>query len=330
MVRFSFTLVLGWMLPGIGLGGVAKEVYQQASPGVVLVLGANGATAGSGGSGSIVSETGLVLTNAHVVLDAGGRLYERIFVFLKPERLTGDISRDLKRRFVARVRAISPVGELDLAVLQIERAPSALHWIGLGDSTQVEVGEDVFAIGHPEQGGLFTLSAGIISSQIANFDQVRGKDVFQTSAALNRGNSGGPLLNERGELIGVNTAVARVASDGSPIADINFALKAGVVSAWLKGKGVVLSRTRGRGAARPAAPTVVRPHRVTRPTRSELHTMSSAAYHGGGASSDAGKTVGGTGYRTSKRPFSFDQLIAEQFKELEDLMGEMRRRIKGR
>jgi serine protease Do len=104
----------------------------------------------------------------------------------------------------------------------------------------------VVAIGHQEQGGLWTLTTGVISAEVDNFNCVKGKQVFHTETGLNRGNSGGPLLDGEGWMIGVNTAIARVASDGLPITSIGFSLKSSVARPWLREQGVGFELDKGR------------------------------------------------------------------------------------
>ena len=78
-----------------------------------------------------------------------------------------------------------------------------------------------------------------ISAEVDNFNGVKGKHVFQTETGLNRGNSGGPLVDSEGRMIGVNTAIARVAPDGMPITSISFSLKSSVAKQWLREQGAV-------------------------------------------------------------------------------------------
>ncbi len=143
------------------------------------------------GSGVIFSEDGFILTNNHVV--AGGR---NVRVTLHD-----------KREFEAEVVGRDP--STDLAVLRIqgENLPS----ITLGDSDHVQVGDWVMAIGNPLR-LRSTITAGIVSAlgrdvQIIN-DQMRIESFIQTDAAINKGNSGGALVNASGELVGINTAIA--------------------------------------------------------------------------------------------------------------------------
>ena len=117
---------------------------------------------------------------------------------------------------------------LDLALLKLDGPPGPFPVLELDDSDRAEIGDRVVAIGHPEQGGLWTLTTGTISAEFENFNATKGKSVFQTETGLNRGNSGGPLLDTYGRMIGVNTAIARVAPDGLPITSISFSLKSNV------------------------------------------------------------------------------------------------------
>ncbi|MBF2000334.1 MAG: trypsin-like peptidase domain-containing protein [Synechococcales cyanobacterium M58_A2018_015] len=142
------------------------------------------------GSGFIVSSDGTILTNAHVVADA-----DRVTVILKDGR-----------RFDGVVRGVDEV--TDLAVVKING--SGLPVASLGDSDQVEVGDWAIAVGNPF--GLDnTVTLGIVStlnrsSAMAGIPDKR-LDFIQTDAAINPGNSGGPLLNQNGEVIGINTAI---------------------------------------------------------------------------------------------------------------------------
>merc|ERR1711991_1145963 len=106
--------------------------------------------------------------------------------------------------------------DLDLAILKVKNL-SELSSIEFGDSEKISIGDPVLAIGHPEHGGLWSLTSGRIGSIIKNHGNIDGRNVFQTEASLNRGNSGGPLLNEYGEMIGINTSIARESKDGLAI-----------------------------------------------------------------------------------------------------------------
>src|SRR5687768_13532081 len=110
-----------------------RDIYEQASPAVVMVMGHSDAgKSGSGGTGSIIQADGLVLTNAHVVIEERtGRPYPRLSVFLKPPRVTGDSKIDLARMVRAQVVAYSM--PLDLALLRLDDAPFPLPVVALGE-----------------------------------------------------------------------------------------------------------------------------------------------------------------------------------------------------
>lgn len=144
------------------------------------------------GSGFIIDGDGLILTNAHVVSDA-----DRVTVTLKDGRT-----------FEGKVRGTDAV--TDLAVVKIDDPGEQLPVAPLGDSSQVRVGDWAIAVGNPF--GLDnTVTLGIISTLERSSSQVgipdKRVDFLQTDAAINPGNSGGPLLNDRGQVIGINTAI---------------------------------------------------------------------------------------------------------------------------
>lgn len=142
------------------------------------------------GSGFIIDAEGLILTNAHVIEGA-----DQVLVTLKDGR-----------EFAGEVLGEDPL--TDLAVIRVEA--SGLPTVTLGDSEQLRPGEWAIAIGNP-LGLDNTVTAGIISATGRSSSQVRVPDkrvnFIQTDAAINPGNSGGPLLNEQGQVIGVNTAI---------------------------------------------------------------------------------------------------------------------------
>ncbi len=99
-----------------------------------------------------------------------------------------------------------------------------LAWIEFADSERVVVGDQVYVIGHPEQGGLWSLTSGVISAYRQDHGSVPGKNLFQTDASINRGNSGGPLLDDNGNMVGINALIARKAPDGLTITDVNYSI----------------------------------------------------------------------------------------------------------
>jgi len=320
-----FSLSLMWSAVAIGKDLSPREIYEQVAPGVVMVMGyADGGGKGSGGTGSIIQSDGLVLTNAHVVIEEQtGKPYARLSVFLKPARVTGESKSDLSRMVRAKVLAYSQ--PLDLALLKLDGVTEVLPVVDLSESGLARIGDHVVAIGHPEQGGLWTLTTGVISAEVDNFNGVRGKHVFQTETGLNRGNSGGPLLDGEGHMVGVNTAIARVAPDGLPITSISFSLKSSVATRWLKDQGVVLRGTQlPAGQTQPAtdqppAQPVQPPAKPVSPPQAELSptpTLKPQVIQPAPA-----------------RPYNLDELISDRAKaeaDLDSMMSEMRGRMKGR
>ena len=222
----------------------AKEIYQKDAPSVVLVLGTSAGGQGELGTGSVIDSDGRVLTNAHVVIDdRTGEPFPTLRVYRKPAKVTGDTKRDLTNPVTVKVARFDRA--LDLALLEPAKN-LGVPAIALGDDTSVEPGDSVVAIGHPEQGGLWTLTQGVVSTVVADLGGVAGKDVFQTDASINRGNSGGPLIDRSGAIVGVNTSMARKAADGLTITSVNFSIKSSVARRWLGGQAPAV-------AAAPAA-----------------------------------------------------------------------------
>jgi serine protease Do len=324
-------LCAGGLLSSHGLSAKElspRDIYEQASPAVVMVMGyPDSGKSGSAGTGSIIQADGLVLTNAHVVVEERtGRPYPRLSVYLKPVRVTGDSRTDLSR--MVRARVVSYSSALDLALLKLESPPAPLPVVAFSESAQGHIGDRVVAIGHPEQGGLWTLTTGVISAEVDNFNGVKGKDVFQTETGLNRGNSGGPLLDGDGRMIAVNTAIARVAADGLPITSISFSLKSSVAAQWLKEQGVKRQL--------PAEPPLARPPSTTNAASGLPPAPSSPVSV---PDSQPAPQVKATPAPPPKaelppaRPYNLDALISDRAKaeaDLEGMIAEMRGRMKGR
>jgi serine protease Do len=306
-----------------------RDIYEQASPAVVMVMGhSDSGKSGSGGTGSIIQAEGLVLTNAHVVIEERtGRPYPRLSVFLKPPRVTGDNRTDLSR--MLRASVISYSRPLDLALLKLEDAPAPLPVVALNESAQGRIGDRVVAIGHPEQGGLWTLTTGVISAEMDNFNGIKGKHVFQTETGLNRGNSGGPLLDSEGRMIAVNTAIARVASDGLPITSISFSLKASVAAQWMREQGVNHPPSTTPPQPLSTPPTNAASDRSAKPPSQPSQRAATFPRAAKPPTTPSKEPVG----PSPARPYDLDVLISDRAKaeaDLEGMISEMRGRMKGR
>ena len=231
-----FSLFLGYFCVAPSLAYTPKQIYQKAGPGVVFIFASQGSNKGSGGTGSIISREGLVITNAHIFKPKGSTsLLTDISIFLKPDRVTGNHKTDLAQGYKGKILAYDL--PLDLALVKIEGARKPLPTVAFANSEMVDIGEQVYAIGHPEQGGLWSLTTGVVSAYWSDYGGVAGKNLFQTDASINRGNSGGPLLDDTGDMIGINSMIARKASDGLTITDVNFSIRSSVAINWLGSQG---------------------------------------------------------------------------------------------
>jgi serine protease Do len=200
-----------------------SKQFRQADPSVVVIMtqektpvltreGVRHTRAKGIGTGVIISADGLILTAAHVVDTA-----DKIKVMLKDER---------KRS----AHVIASVGTADLALIQMEDAPADLTFVPLGDSSKIDIGEQVFVIGTP-YGLDHTLTVGYLSGRRIMQNTPYGDIEFlQTDAAINQGNSGGPLFSRKGKLIGI---VSHIKSQSGGNEGLGFAASSNMARALL-------------------------------------------------------------------------------------------------
>lgn len=187
-----------------------QDIYEKCIPSVVSIL-ASHRNGRSTGTGLVISEQGYVVTNYHVIEDAS-----KVDVQLTDDRV-----------FTARVVGSDPAS--DLAVLQI--TADNLLSAEFGNSDVLRVGDAVVAIGDPlgvEYRG--TMTNGIVSAINRNMNvNGRSMNLIQTNAALNSGNSGGPLINGFGQVIGINTIKVGAFTDSAGVEGIGFAIPSATV-----------------------------------------------------------------------------------------------------
>ena len=195
------------------------ELFKKSEEGVVKIkvvrIGSQGTVQGDiggMGSGFVYDNLGHIITNAHVVDGAD----KATVTFLDGSQYNAEIIG--KDKFT------------DIAVIKVSEKPRLLHPLEIGDSSLLQVGEQVAAIGNPF-GLSGSMTSGIVS-QIGRLIAAQDSgfsipDVIQTDAAINPGNSGGPLLNMRGQVIGINTAIQSISGE---FVGIGFAVPSNTVS----------------------------------------------------------------------------------------------------
>jgi 2-alkenal reductase len=206
--------------PLVGNGFSPTQIYSSRSPGVVTIYAIYGGNSDSAqeaqGSGFVVSPKGYILTNSHVITNAGegnGKVSAADKLYVEFQ------DRD---RIPARVVGWDIYD--DVGLIKVNPADHRLNPVPLGDSAQVKVGEPVAAIGSPF-GNVNSLSVGVVSATERSIDSLTSQyslvDAIQTDAAINHGNSGGPLFDARGRVIGIN---AQIRSDSGNAEGVGFAV----------------------------------------------------------------------------------------------------------
>jgi S1-C subfamily serine protease len=193
-----------------------NEIYKRANRGVVEIAVTSSSNSALGpqqrgqGSGFVYDTQGHIVTNEHVVDGATA------------------ISVTFWNGAVHKARLIGTDASTDLAVIDVDAPSSLLHPISVGDSSKLEVGDGVVAIGSP-YGLEETVTSGIVSALHRQMESPNGftiNDSIQTDAAINHGNSGGPLLNSQAQVVGVN---AQIKSDSGGSDGVGFAIPSNTV-----------------------------------------------------------------------------------------------------
>jgi S1-C subfamily serine protease len=180
-------------------GAAEVAVFKKAASSVVLIT-----TLNFFGTGGVISDDGLIVTNWHVVEDA-----PQVAIVFKPSGLSTNIA----KAKVMSAKVVLVDKQKDLALLQLlGDLPSETSPIEMGSIDSLEIGQDTHAIGHPS-GYNWTYTKGFVSSyrekhEWSYEESKHQADVIQTQTPINPGNSGGPLLNNDGQLIGVNSYVS--------------------------------------------------------------------------------------------------------------------------
>jgi len=172
------------------------RIFRDSAPSVVLI-----SRTGGTGSGALISEDGLIFTNSHVVGEA-----KKVDVYFKPNRPGNYSHNDYVSGAVINSNKI-----VDLALIKLLRSPVGVKPLSLANVDSLEIGQDVHAIGHPYGGADWSYTRGYIGQLIKDYeweyDDIvhKAKMVIQSQTPITYGNSGGPLLNDNGSIIGVNT-----------------------------------------------------------------------------------------------------------------------------
>jgi len=205
--------------PLIGARFDPAAIYRSRSPGVVTIYslyGSGGADGAAQGSGFVVSRDGLILTNSHVITTAGDGN--------GAARPASSVYVEFQDRDRVKARIVGWDVFDDVGVLRVDSRAHALRPLPLGDSSRVLVGEPVAAIGSPF-GNENSLAVGVVSATLRSIESLTSQynlvDAIQVDAPINHGNSGGPLFDAQGRVIGIN---AQIRSDNGNAEGVGFAV----------------------------------------------------------------------------------------------------------
>ncbi len=215
-------------------GAQGSEIFGALAPSVVYIYGKLKARGGkpagaSTGTGSIISQDGLVITNHHVIAEA-----EALYVALYPP----GGRRALTPEDLHQARLLRFDEGRDLALIRFIEPPAGLRPMPFGSFDQLKVGEEVHAIGHP-LGNSWTYTKGVVSQIREQYQwqdttgYKRGASVIQTQTPISPGNSGGPLIDANGRMIGVNS----FGFAGNNAQGLNFAVAVNEVENFLRSQG---------------------------------------------------------------------------------------------
>jgi len=228
--------------------GFVQDLYLEKAGSVVYI----GNPVGTGGSGSgfvIDSKQGHIITNWHVIEGA-----KRVYVWFKPKNPMDMEEYRLMQQPKFEGAIIKINRKKDLALIKVEKIPRDVKPLKFGKTVNTPIGSTVYSIGHP-RGLTWTFNSGMVTQIRTKYKWTGGNDkhianVIQHEVPLNPGNSGGPLFNGKGQLVGVNSF-----SDGKSSELINFSIAVEEVESFLKEKQKVIKKKKTKYIQKKKKPT---------------------------------------------------------------------------
>ena len=235
-----FKILILLLIPAISFAHSLQNAFMHVNPTVVVLKIENKSLNTvkkmnkDVGSGVVISNDGKIMTASHLVHSADA---------IRVEFLNGEI---------IPARVLSSVSHADVALIQLEHLPKKIQVAPLGDSDKVLVGDDIFVIGAP-YGYSHTVSKGIISARYKPGEidsELSQTELLQTDAAINQGNSGGPMFNEKGEVIAI---VSHIISHSGGNEGLGFAVTSNMAKkllleekpVWSGVDGIIISKLAG-------------------------------------------------------------------------------------